>query len=439
MDIYSYIIQLFQEITTTFGAGLNKAMVEVLKINIILNVVGMLVIIIFAVKKLQEGDFFTWKNSVSVMIMIVYLGFFNWAISNPTTYLEGFGELISYPSEILTQYISQSVVSIVPTGGAGASQNPVGYLIQKSFESASQITLNAMPEFGITGVAGSIVAFILAIAYFIASIIFILMVLLVILVAGIQVSIWKALSLLMVILMFLPQTRRMVGSYCTFIFGLTMYKPLVLVMCFFNYKISDYIITNSPTRSELLSANGWVDLSINGAIKQVEITSYIGLGIIGCFISVYLVKQVPQFIQTVFGATGAIGQGIAGAATLAMSKSSGALAGGGMGAIAGMAKNSWQNAGGGIGGLASAVGSGLVGNAMGKLSQKGLELGNKALNKATGGSIGSPDGIKGSIGENINNAINNKIAGGAKLNDIVSKGVNAGSKTAKNIGNKLKK
>ena len=236
-----------------------------------------------------------------------------------------------------------------------------------------------------------------------------------ILVAELQILIWKALALLMIALMFLPQTRKMVGSYIIYIVGLTLYKPLVLVMCFFNFSVADYILTNMPSRNELLKGKDMITAWVKDIAVETTIIGYIGVGIIGCFICVYLVKQVPSFINQVIGAGGSVGAGIAQAGAKALGMTTGGAAGMAAGAVGGMAKSGYQGGGGGIGGLASAA-SALVTGGLSNASFKG-----------TGGK---------QLGQKINDAIN-KTKGGSKANDLVSKGVSAGSNTAKELTNKI--
>ncbi|WP_334084815.1 type IV secretion system protein [Helicobacter typhlonius] len=413
MDIYDFIITLFQKVAEGFATGMLNALTEVMKVKILFNLIGMIVIITFAVKKLQEGDFFTWKNLTQIILMMLYVGFFNWAVENPKIYMEYFGNLISYPAETLTTHISHSTLQQVQS--SPQIQSAVGYLIQKTFDASIQIVIVSAPEFSWGSFKGQFLALFAAIVYFVCTMIFIIVVLLVILVAELQILIWKALALLMIALMFLPQTRKMVGSYIIYIVGLTLYKPLVLVMCFFNFSVADYILTNMPSRNELLKGKDMITAWVKDIAVETTIIGYIGVGIIGCFICVYLVKQVPSFINQVIGAGGSVGAGIAQAGAKALGMTTGGAAGMAAGAVGGMAKSGYQGGGGGIGGLASAA-SALVTGGLSNASFKGA--GGKQL------------------GQKINDAIN-KTKGGSKANDLVSKGVSAGSNTAKELTDKI--
>lgn len=413
MDIYNFIVSLFQNVTAGFANGLLNALTEVMKIKILFNLIGMIVIITFAVKKLQEGDFFSWKNLTQTILMMLYVGFFNWAVENPKIYMEYFGDLISYPAETLTTHISQSTLQQVQS--SPQIQSPVGYLIQKTFDASIQIVIVSAPEFSWGSFKGQFLAFFAAIVYFVCTMIFVIVVLLVILVAELQITIWKALALLMIALMFLPQTRKMVGSYVMYIVGLTLYKPLVLVMCFFNFSIADYILTNMPSRDELLKGKDMITAWMKDIAIETTIIGYIGIGIIGCFICVYLVKQVPSFINQVIGAGGGVGAGIAQAGAKALGMTTGGAVGMAAGAVGGIAKSGYQGGGGGIGGLASAA----TALATGGLSNASI--------KGYGGK---------QLGQKMNDAINNSKTG-SKANDLVSKGITAGTNSAKELGAKL--
>ena len=48
MDIYDFIITLFQKVAEGFATGMLNALTEVMKVKILFNLIGMIVIITFA-------------------------------------------------------------------------------------------------------------------------------------------------------------------------------------------------------------------------------------------------------------------------------------------------------------------------------------------------------------------------------------------------------
>ncbi|WP_394980623.1 hypothetical protein [uncultured Helicobacter sp.] len=423
LDIYLLIVSFFQESLEGFSNGLVKAVTSFVNIKILLNAIGMFVIITYAVKKLQEGDFFTWKNAIGVILMITYLGVFNLSLSNPTTFMDFFYSLITYPAQELSNQISKQTA--LPSEVNSSGMSPVGYLINKTLITSTEIfnRLRLAPEIGMPffgdgiEINGDLFAMILAGLLVALALIYVVIILLIIVAAEFQLFIWKSIALIIVLLLFIPQTRGMVGAYVKFLLGLTFYKPFVIVLAFMVFNILNYILTNLPQK------NAYWEMSI----EEVALNVYPLLfgGIFGIFIGAALLKQVPSFINQVIGATSSVGMGIAAAGQKAMAGTTGATAGATGGFMAGRAKSAYQGAGGGIGGIASAAAGVATGGASG-LAGKGI----KALAQKKGIQT------SGSMGQMINNKLN-QTGVGAKANDVVSKGVSTGANAVKELGKKI--
>lgn len=411
VNIYNYIITLFQDITAQFSSGIFTSLIEVLKIQALFNAIGMIIVVIWCVKKLEEGDLFTFKNILQICIMLFYIGFFNWTIQNPTKYIESFKYFIEYPANILTEKISIAVAPLTQKPTTGNFSGGIDWLIQKSFESASEVVSRTSLTLGWGGIQGSFIAFLMALVYYACTTIFIIVILLVTIIAALQIMIWEALAIIMLTLMFLPQTRGMVGKYIMFLITLTLYKPMVLTMAFFNFSVSQYIITNLPDRKVFENAQDFFNIVINNVSAQVSTMGYLLLGIVGCFIATFLVKQIPEFLSNVVGTSTSLGKAIASSATGAMAGVAGAGGGAALAGTLGAAKNAYQGSGGGVGGLA-----------------------NTALGMMTAGLSNKLGGNK--LGEKINDKINQSKLGNT-INSSVSGGVSSGSNAMKQLGEKI--
>ncbi len=410
VNIYNFIMGLFMDITDKFIGNIIPALAQALHLTPLLNFIFMLLILIFVAKKIQEGDFITWKTIFQLLIFIIYLSFFNWVANNPTTYMNYFGSLINYPADTITNYIAKA------TQGMGAAPNSsdfkggIDWLIQQSFETAVKVIEASVPKISLfSGWQGSLVVLLCAGVFFIITAIFIIVILLIIIVANIQITIWKGLGVLFVILMFFPQTRQMVSKYILMLIGLTMYKPMLMTVVFFNYQINQFVITNLPPETAFNGSYG--DYITTQAGNTMSLIGYLGLAVVGVFISTYLVKQVPDFINNIIGAGGGVGKAISNMGEQAMAKVGGLAAGAAFGLGGGAAaKMAYQGSGGGIGGLVSGATAAL-----------------------TGGATSALKGTKG--GEKLNDLLNQSKAGSV-ANNAVSKGIETGSTAIKNLSNK---
>lgn len=398
------------DITDKFIGNIIPALAQALHLTPLLNFIFMLLILIFVAKKIQEGDFITWKTISQLLIFIIYLSFFNWVANNPTTYMNYFGSLINYPADTITNYIVKATQGMGVAPNSSDFKGGIDWLIQQSFETAVKVIESSVPKISLfSGWQGSLAVLFCAGVFFIITAIFIIVILLIIIVANIQITIWKGLGVLFVILMFFPQTRQMVSKYILMLIGLTMYKPMLMIVVFFNYQINQFVITNLPPETAFNGSYG--DYITTQAGNTMSLIGYLGLAVVGVFISTYLVKQVPDFINNIIGAGGGVGKAISNMSEQAMAKVGGLAAGAAFGLGGGAAaKMAYQGSGGGIGGLVSGATAAL-----------------------TGGATSALKGTKG--GEKLNDLLNQSKAGSV-ANNAVSKGIETGSTAIKNLSNK---
>jgi len=72
-QFYSLIMGQFQNILNTFIDEIVPALFQLFKVKEITNFLGVFVITMFAIKKVQEGDFITFKNMASILLFMLFL------------------------------------------------------------------------------------------------------------------------------------------------------------------------------------------------------------------------------------------------------------------------------------------------------------------------------------------------------------------------------
>lgn len=435
-DIYGAIMGMFQNIGDAFLGNIIPNLANVLQVSAILNFVGITLILTFVVKKVQEADFFQWKTIIQLVTFVAYLGFFNWAVENPKTYMNYFSIILEAPADEITTQIANGMTTVHNSVSSTDYDSSIQALINKNLAIGGEI-YDKLPRMKLFDfIVLHLLAILIVVLYILFNIIFTAAVILVIASTAILIAIWKTIGMLLPILMFFPQTRGMVGKYIITVVGLTLYKPMLMLVIFFNYQIGDYVVSKILPAQEMtqewISANTLI--FIGGVI----------CAIIGTFISTYLVKQVPSFISQLTGAAGGAGSGIAGFASNAMTRLGGVGAGVAAGYVGGIAKSAYQGAGGGTGGVAAA-GLGILTGGVGGIAAKGVASAGSALSKLgekTGSAAlskaGSAAQTAGSVlsGNKLNDMIN-KTGAGSGVNNALSSGISTGTNVVKQLGNKM--
>lgn len=454
VNIYADIVALFQRIGDGVISQIMASIASVLtgKVMAALYVV---IILIWLIKKLQEGDLFQWGNISKMLVFMGFWGFFFWATHNV---VGGSGGNYSFKGvfQTLTQapanYISSAVRSATSDlykesrqaeskGFNTRSSNEAGlaWLIQKSLTTAQQVWEKTKFEIGLIGgnIYPSILLFIFILIYYIATIVFVTVVMIITVMTGVQLTIWYCLAPIALAMLYFSQTRAITGQYIKTIMGLTVYQPLLLIVASFNFAISNHMLSSLNEYLNKKPSGGFLSaVGNNLGAGQVEQIGYVTIGIIGVLICIYLVMQIPNFIQGVIGAGGGVGAGVAAMGGAAIGAAGGAMLGGAAAAGGGMSKSLYQNAGGGLGGLAQAG----LGIATGGISA-GLS---KAGNSKAVGNIASKGGIGGQIAKGAQSAANfgmkindkmNQTNMGSNINDGINK-LTGSSAVIKNIADK---
>ncbi|MFP6048803.1 type IV secretion system protein [Helicobacter pylori] len=392
LSIYETILSLFSDPTKKIFYSIATQTAEVLKAQMIINAVLVILFMIWAYRRVKEGDIFQFKTAMGVVVFIVFVGVLNWAMDNPTTYMNMLKDTIFYPSNKLTEIITNSMSSLQ----IGNNNLTLGSLIDKSYYSIIQLYREVFSDLGWKTFFTMFPMLIIFLLLVLAQILLIGLILIIVLITLVETLTWLSLGFAVLPLALFPQTKGMLFSYLKKLISLTFYQPCIMVVAFLNFSMIESITLKIPTKAEII--NGFynkghiIDQMIeNGSSQAINnfqnamgaYTSVLGFFIIlilGSVICFFLVKRVPDFINNIFGTSGGVG-----AVTEMMQKIGmtigGAVVGGSMVMVANQMKQAYQNAGGGLAGLqagAKAFGLGAIsGGASAMANHKSVKAGVK--------------------------------------------------------------
>ncbi|GAA8645878.1 hypothetical protein Hpoki25_08650 [Helicobacter pylori] len=374
LSIYETILSLFSDPTKKIFYSIATQTAEVLKAQMIINAVLVILFMIWAYRRVKEGDIFQFKTAMGVVVFIVFMGVLNWAMDNPTTYMNMLKDTIFYPSNKLTEIITNSMSSLQ----IGNNNLTLGSLIDKSYYSIIQLYREVFSDLGWKTFFTMFPMLIIFLLLVLAQILLIGLILIIVLITLVETLTWLSLGFAVLPLALFPQTKGMLFNYLKKLISLTFYQPCIMVVAFLNFSMIESITLKIPTKAEII--NGFynkghiIDQMIeNGSSQAINnfqnamgaYTSVLGFFIIlilGSVICFFLIKRVPDFINNIFGTSGGVG-----AVTEMMQKIGitigGAVVGGSMVMVANQMKQAYQNAGGGLAGLqagAKAFGLGAI-------------------------------------------------------------------------------
>ncbi len=374
LSIYETILSLFSDPTKKIFYSIATQTAEVLKAQMIINAVLVILFMIWAYRRVKEGDIFQFKTAMGVVVFIVFMGVLNWAMDNPTTYMNMLKDTIFYPSNKLTEIITNSMSSLQ----IGNNNLTLGSLIDKSYYSIIQLYREVFSDLGWKTFFTMFPMLIIFLLLVLAQILLIGLILIIVLITLVETLTWLSLGFAVLPLALFPQTKGMLFSYLKKLISLTFYQPCIMVVAFLNFSMIESITLKIPTKAEII--NGFynkghiIDQMIeNGSSQAINnfqnamgaYTSVLGVFIIlilGSVVCFFLIKRVPDFINNIFGTSGGVG-----AVTEMMQKIGmtigGAVVGGSMIMVANQMKQAYQNAGGGLAGLqagAKAFGLGAI-------------------------------------------------------------------------------
>ncbi len=375
LSIYETILSLFSDPTKKIFYSIATQTAEALKAQMIINAVLVILFMIWAYRRVKEGDIFQFKTAMGVVVFIAFVGVLNWAMDNPTTYMNMLKDTIFYPSNKLTEIITNSMSSLQIVGNNNLT---LGSLIDKSYYSIIQLYREVFSDLGWKTFFTMFPMLIIFLLLVLAQILLIGLILIIVLITLVETLTWLSLGFAVLPLALFPQTKGMLFSYLKKLISLTFYQPCIMVVAFLNFSMIESITLKIPTKAEII--NGFynkghiIDQMIeNGSSQAINnfqnamgaYTSVLGFFIIlilGSVVCFFLIKRVPDFINNIFGTSGGVG-----AVTEMMQKIGmtigGAVVGGSMVMVANQMKQAYQNAGGGLAGLqagAKAFGLGAI-------------------------------------------------------------------------------
>ncbi|GAA9945548.1 hypothetical protein VN0902_05550 [Helicobacter pylori] len=392
LSIYETILSLFSDPTKKIFYSIATQTAEALKAQMIINAVLVILFMIWAYRRVKEGDIFQFKTAMGVVIFIVFMGVLNWAMDNPTTYMNMLKDTIFYPSNKLTEIITNSMSSLQ----IGNNNLTLGSLIDKSYYSIIQLYREVFSDLGWKTFFTMFPMLIIFLLLVLAQILLIGLILIIVLITLVETLTWLSLGFAVLPPALFPQTKGMLFSYLKKLISLTFYQPCIMVVAFLNFSMIESITLKIPTKAEII--NGFynkghiIDQMIeNGSSQAINnfqnamgaYTSVLGFFIIlilGSVVCFFLIKRVPDFINNIFGTSGGVG-----AVTEMMQKIGmtigGAVVGGSMVMVANQMKQAYQNAGGGLAGLqagAKAFGLGAIsGEASAMANHRSIKAGVK--------------------------------------------------------------
>ncbi len=392
LSIYETILSLFSDPTKKIFYSIATQTAEALKAQMIINAVLVILFMIWAYRRVKEGDIFQFKTAMGVVVFIVFMGVLNWAMDNPTTYMNMLKDTIFYPSNKLTEIITNSMSSLQ----IGNNNLTLGSLIDKSYYSIIQLYREVFSDLGWKTFFTMFPMLIIFLLLVLAQILLIGLILIIVLITLVETLTWLSLGFAVLPLALFPQTKGMLFSYLKKLISLTFYQPCIMVVAFLNFSMIESITLKTPTKAEII--NGFynkghiIDQMIeNGSSQAINnfqnamgaYTSVLGFFIIlilGSVVCFFLIKRVPDFINNIFGTSGGVG-----AVTEMMQKIGmtigGAVVGGSMVMVANQMKQAYQNAGGGLAGLqagAKAFGLGAIsGGASAMANHRSIKAGVK--------------------------------------------------------------
>ncbi|MFP6336199.1 type IV secretion system protein [Helicobacter pylori] len=373
MNFFDTLMGMFVEPSQKVAKSLAEHVGSFFHAQLILNTIITILFMIWAYKRVKEGDMFEFKTAMGVVVFIVFIGVLNWAMDNPTTYMNMLKDTIFYPSNKLTEIITNSMSSLQ----IGNNNLTLGSLIDKSYYSIIQLYREVFSDLGWKTFFTMFPMLIIFLLLVLAQILLIGLILIIVLITLVETLTWLSLGFAVLPLALFPQTKGMLFSYLKKLISLTFYQPCIMVVAFLNFSMIESITLKIPTKAEII--NGFynkghiIDQMIeNGSSQAINnfqnamgaYTSVLGFFIIlilGSVICFFLVKRVPDFINNIFGTSGGVG-----AVTEMMQKIGmtigGAVFGGSAVMVANQVKQAYQSAGGGLAGLqAGAKALGLAG------------------------------------------------------------------------------
>ncbi|GHQ10604.1 hypothetical protein JP0057_15110 [Helicobacter pylori] len=86
MNFFDVISGMFVEPAQKVAESLAKHASSFFHAQLILNTIISILFMIWAYKRVKEGDMFEFKTAMGVVVFIAFVGFINWGIKNPNDF-----------------------------------------------------------------------------------------------------------------------------------------------------------------------------------------------------------------------------------------------------------------------------------------------------------------------------------------------------------------
>ncbi|WRA30072.1 P-type conjugative transfer protein TrbL [Helicobacter pylori] len=402
MNFFDIIMGMFVEPAQKIAKSLAEHASNFFHAQLILNMIISILFMIWAYRRIKEGDMFQFKTAMGVVVFVVFVGFINWGIKNPNDFNTYFINTIFYPAEKLAILIAQSLndgleIQIPTNANLSPSEMfSIGNLVSSAYAMIVNLwdnAFNGVTMFNWLTMIPKLIMFFLVI---LGELLFLGLLLIIVLLVTAEIFMWSALGLIVLPLGLIPQTKGMLFSYLKKLISLTFYKPCMMLVAFLNYGVIYKVNALIPTKTEIaqgfygnadkMAKEGHIIDAFGNVLKgdwnsylaHSSIVGFLTIIVLGSVICFFLIKRVPDFINNIFGTSGGVG-----AVTEMMQKIGmtigGAVVGGSMVMVANQAKQAYQSAGGGLAGLQAGAramfGAGLSGGITTMANAKGAKAG----------------------------------------------------------------
>lgn len=137
MNLFDTLMGMFVEPSQKVAKSLAEHVGSFFHAQLILNTIITILFMIWAYKRVKEGDMFEFKTAMGVVVFIVFVGFINWGIRNPNDFNTYFINTIFYPAEKLAILIAQSLnngLEIPTNANASPSETfNIGNLVSSAY------------------------------------------------------------------------------------------------------------------------------------------------------------------------------------------------------------------------------------------------------------------------------------------------------------------
>lgn len=225
MNLFDTLMGMFVEPSQKVAKSLAEHVGSFFHAQLILNTIITILFMIWAYKRVKEGDMFEFKTAMGVVVFIVFVGFINWGIRNPNDFNTYFINTIFYPAEKLAILIAQSLndgLEIPTNANASPSETfNIGNLVSSAYTMIVNLWDNAFDGISMFNWLTMIPKIIMFFLVILGELLFLGLLLIIVLLVTAEIFMWSALGLIVLPLGLIPQTKGMLFSYLKKLISLT--------------------------------------------------------------------------------------------------------------------------------------------------------------------------------------------------------------------------